>query len=82
MRQAFSRQTRPILLNNWEATYFNFDEAKLLKLMKSAKDLGIEMLVLDDGWFIERDNDYTGLGNYEVNKKKLPHGLDGLAKKG
>ncbi|HKM02739.1 MAG TPA: alpha-galactosidase [Bacilli bacterium] len=81
VRQAFSRQTRPILLNNWEATYFNFDEAKLLKLMKSAKDLGIEMLVLDDGWFIERDNDYTGLGNYEVNKKKLPHGLDGLAKK-
>lgn len=81
VRKAFSRQTRPILLNNWEATYFNFDEAKLVQLMKQAKNLGIEMLVLDDGWFIERNNDYTGLGNYEVNKKKLPHGLDGLAER-
>lgn len=81
VRKAFSRQTRPILLNNWEATYFNFNEDKLTSLLKKAKSLGIEMLVLDDGWFIERDNDYTGLGNYEVNKKKLPHGLEGLAKK-
>ena len=81
VRKAYSRQTRPILLNNWEATYFNFDEDKLVKLMKKSHELGIEMLVLDDGWFIERQNDYTGLGNYEVNKKKLPHGLDGLATK-
>lgn len=80
VRPSFARQTRPILLNNWEATYFNFDEDKLVKLMKKSKELGIEMLVLDDGWFIERNNDYTGLGNYEVNKKKLPHGIEGLVK--
>lgn len=81
VRKAFSRISRPVLLNNWEATYFNFDEKKLVTLMKKAKELGIEMLVLDDGWFIERDNDFSGLGNYEVNRKKLPHGLAGLVDK-
>lgn len=81
VRKQFSRQVRPILLNNWEATYFKFHEAELVRLMKKSKKLGIEMFVLDDGWFINRNSDQTGLGNYEVNASKLPHGLAGLAKK-
>ena len=79
VRKEYSRQVRPILLNNWEATYFKFNEGELVKLMKKAKSVGIEMFVLDDGWFTERDNDLSGLGNYQVNHKKLPHGLKGLA---
>lgn len=79
VRKEYSRQVRPILLNNWEATYFKFSEGELVKLMKKAKSVGIEMFVLDDGWFSNRDNDMAGLGNYEVNRKKLPHGLKGLS---
>lgn len=72
---------RPILINNWEATYFNFDEDKIMKIAKTAKELGIELLVLDDGWFGERNDDKSSLGDWFVNKKKLPNGIDGLAKK-
>ncbi len=72
---------RPILINNWEATYFNFDEAKLLSLAKTAKSLGIEMLVLDDGWFGHRDADNSSLGDWFVDRKKLPDGIDGLSRK-
>ena len=79
VRKEYSHKPRPILLNNWEATYLTFDEAKIKKLMRDAAKLGIELMVLDDGWFINRDDDFGGLGNYEVNKKKLPHGLKGLS---
>ena len=77
----FENVERPILLNNWEATYFKFSEAKLLSLARAAKNIGIELFVLDDGWFKSRDDDTKALGDYELNKKKLPRGLDFLAKK-
>lgn len=72
---------RPILINNWEATYFDFNEKKLLKLAKKAKSLGIELFVLDDGWFGKRNNDQSSLGDWFVNTKKLPSGINGLAQK-
>ena len=72
---------RPILINNWEATYFDFNEKKLLKLAKKAKSLGIELFVLDDGWFGKRNNDQSSLGDWFVNTKKLPSGISGLAQK-
>jgi len=75
------KQERPILINNWEATYFDFDEEKLLNIAKSAKELGIELFVLDDGWFGRRNDDTTSLGDWVEDVKKLPHGLDGLAEK-
>lgn len=62
---------RPVLINNWEATYFDFDKDKLIALAKEAKKLGIEMLVLDDGWFGDRNDDNRGLGDWFVNEKKL-----------
>lgn len=70
---------RPILFNNWEGTYFAFDEKKLHALAKKASKLGIELFVLDDGWFGKRDNDHCSLGDYEVYKKKLPHGIKGIS---
>lgn len=77
----WENKPRPILINNWEATDFKFDQSKLMKIAKTAKDCGIELFVLDDGWFKGRDTDKAGLGDYEVNKKKLHSGLNGLAKK-
>ena len=72
---------RPVVINNWEATYFKFKQPKLLKIAKDAKKYGAELFVLDDGWFGARNSDTAGLGDYNVNKKKLSHGLDGLSKK-
>ena len=72
---------RPVVINNWEATYFKFKESKLLAIAKDAKKYGAELFVLDDGWFGDRNSDSAGLGDYDVNKKKLPHGLNGLAKR-
>lgn len=72
---------RPILINNWEATYFDFNEEKILDLARTAKDLGIELFVLDDGWFGERNDDTSSLGDWYVNRKKLPHGIKWLAEK-
>ena len=66
---------RPILVNNWEATYFNFNEDKLLALARAAKELEIELLVLDDGWFGHRDDDTSSLGDWVVDRRKLPRGL-------
>lgn len=66
---------RPIVINNWEATYFDFNEEKLVSLAKRAADLGAECFVLDDGWFGHRDTDRTSLGNWIVDKKKFPNGL-------
>jgi len=73
---------RPVLLNNWEATYFNFDEAKIVSLFDGARDLGVELFLLDDGWFGNkhpRNNDRAGLGDWQVNQTKLPQGLGYLA---
>lgn len=72
---------RPVVINNWEATYFKFNESKLLSLANDAKKYGAELFVLDDGWFGARNNDFAGLGDYDVNTKKLPGGLSGLSKK-
>ncbi len=72
---------RPIVINNWEATYFDFDEPKLLEIASSARELGIELFVLDDGWFGRRDSDNSSLGDWSVNLSKLPGGIDGLARK-
>ena len=81
VRGAWKGQNRPILLNSWEAAYFKFDEAKLLKLAKRASDVGIELFVMDDGWFGERDDDTKALGDWDANPKKLPGGVKGLADK-
>lgn len=75
----WQNKERPVLFNNWEGCMFDFDHRRLVSLAKSAKDLGCELFVLDDGWFGQRNNDSAGLGDYEVNQKKLPHGLNGLA---
>lgn len=80
-RSKWADKDRPILINNWEATYFDFNEEKLLSIAKKAKQAGIEMFVLDDGWFGKRNNDFSGLGDWIVNYDKLPSGIDGLAKK-
>ena len=81
VRGQWKNRERPMLFNNWEATFFNFDEGKLLKLAKNAKDLGMELFVLDDGWFGERNSDNAGLGDYNINTKKLPHNLKNFADK-
>jgi alpha-galactosidase len=72
---------RLTLLNNWEATYFNFDENKLITLFKGAKELGVNMFLLDDGWFgnqYPRNDDHAGLGDWQVNKSKIPNGINNL----
>lgn len=72
---------RLTLLNNWEATYFDFDEHKLKLLLQDTKKLGVDLFLLDDGWFANkyaRNNDHTGLGDWEVNRKKLPNGITTL----
>ena len=72
---------RPVLYNSWEGCMFDFNHARLMDLAHRAKKLGCELFVLDDGWFGKRDNDQAGLGDYNVNLKKLPQGLSGLAQK-
>ncbi|WP_460639022.1 alpha-galactosidase [Larkinella harenae] len=74
---------RLTLLNNWEATYFDFNEDKLTALFKDGKKLGVDLFLLDDGWFANkypRNDDHTGLGDWQENKQKLPHGLGYLVK--
>jgi len=77
--ESFSHKLRPIAFNNWEGTYMKFNEGKLKSLAKTAADLGCELFVLDDGWFGKRDTDSTSLGDWNVYKKKLPHGIEGIA---
>ncbi len=77
----FKEVLRPVVINNWEGTNFKFNESRVIKIAKSAHKFGAELFVLDDGWFSTRNDDTQGLGDYDVNKKKLPHGLSGLAKK-
>lgn len=72
---------RPLLVNNWEATYFDFNEEKLLAIAGKAAELGLELFVLDDGWFGKRNNDNCSLGDWTVNTDKLPGGLEGFAEK-
>ena len=72
---------RPVVINNWEATFFNFNCRKLHSLAGRAKKLGVEMFVLDDGWFGARSDDRAGLGDWVVNKKKLPGGIKRLSKR-
>ncbi|MEH7094914.1 alpha-galactosidase [Neobacillus vireti] len=74
-------EDRPILINNWEATYFDFNEEKLVNIAKSASQLGIELFVLDDGWFGKRNDDTSSLGDWHVDYDKLPDGLESLAAK-
>ena len=81
MSSKYTHMERPVLINNWEATYFDFNEDKLVTMAERAKKAGIELFVLDDGWFGKRDTDNCSLGDWVVDKKKLPNGLDGLAKK-
>ncbi|CAN5825387.1 alpha-galactosidase [soil metagenome] len=82
-RLADGEGERLTLLNNWEATYFDFDENKLVGLFKGAKKLGVDMFLLDDGWFgnkYPRNGDHSGLGDWQENVKKLPHGIGYLVK--
>ena len=72
---------RPILINNWEATYFDFNEEKLYDIAKTAAELGIEMLVMDDGWFGDRNSSHSGLGDWFVNEEKLKGGLGKLVER-
>lgn len=78
-RGAWRDRERPMLINNWEATYFDFDAEKILSIVRAAKPLGIELMVLDDGWFGRRNDDRSSLGDWFVNLDKLPGGLKDLA---
>ena len=75
IRSKYRNVRRPILINNWEATYFDFTTEKLIAIAKEASELGIEMLVMDDGWFGKRNFDDSSLGDWIVNENKLPGGL-------
>lgn len=80
-RGKYKESVRPVLVNSWEASYFDFDGDTLYELAKEAKHAGIDMLVLDDGWFGKRDDDNSGLGDWFVNEKKLGGTLGDLIKK-
>lgn len=79
-RGIFRDKERDVLINNWEGTYFNFDDEKIVNIAKVAKEMNLDLLVLDDGWFGVRDHDRCSLGDWVVNLNKLKGGLDGLAK--
>lgn len=81
VRGKYKNEERPILINSWEANYFDINEDNLLELARSAKDVGIELFVMDDGWFGKRYDDTTSLGDWVVNKDKLPDGIAGIASK-
>lgn len=80
-RGKYRDEERPVLINNWEATYFDFNEEKILKIAEKAKSAGIDLMVLDDGWFGKRNSDNCSLGDWVEDKNKLPDGMGGLAKK-
>lgn len=81
IRSKYVTSPRPILVNNWEATYFDFNEEKLFNIAKAAKDIGLDMFVMDDGWFGKRDADDSGLGDWVVNEEKIKGGLPKLVEK-
>ena len=74
-------RVRPILINNWEATYFDFTEDKLVHIAEKAKECGVELFVLDDGWFGARSNEFAGLGDWVANTGRLANGITGLAER-
>ncbi|SFL98171.1 alpha-galactosidase [Halanaerobium salsuginis] len=78
-RGQYRDQLRPVLINNWEGTYFDFNTAKILEMARAAAEVGVELFVLDDGWFGKRNNDSSSLGDWYVNQEKLPGGLEYLA---
>ncbi|MGQ4666599.1 alpha-galactosidase [Metabacillus halosaccharovorans] len=80
VRGTYRDKERPILVNNWEATYFDFNAEKIKDIARAGKEVGIELFVLDDGWFGKRNDDTSSLGDWFVDKQKLPNGLDQLAK--
>jgi alpha-galactosidase len=80
-RGTWRDRPRPILLNSWEGAYFDFDQDRLVEMATAARDLGIESFVLDDGWFGHRDADDSSLGDWVADRRKLPDGLDGLARR-
>ena len=80
-RGVWRDKARPILINNWEATYFDFNEDKILEIAHKAKESGVELFVLDDGWFGGRRNEHAGLGDWIPNPDLLPHGIAGLSQK-
>lgn len=80
-RGVWRDKERPVLINNWEATQFDYVEEDLLKFAKKAKECDIELFVLDDGWFGSRNNDKSGLGDWKANREKLPNGIEGLSEK-
>ena len=81
LRGPWKDRLRPVLLNSWEASYFKISESKLLRLARKARSVGIELFVMDDGWFGERNDDTSSLGDWYPNKKKLPHGIKGICDK-
>ncbi|MDD3243437.1 MAG: alpha-galactosidase [Eubacteriales bacterium] len=81
VRGEWKNRERPVLINNWEATYFDFDEDKLVAIAEAAAPLGVELFVLDDGWFGVRNDDTTSLGDWFVNMDKLTHGLHGVCQR-
>lgn len=78
MRSEWTKKKRPLLINSWEAAYFDFDDELLVEYARQAKEMGIEMLVMDDGWFGARSDDRRGLGDWQVNEAKLKGGLKSL----
>ncbi len=78
LRDPLAGQRHPVLVNNWEATEFDFTADQLVEIAKSAAELGMELFVMDDGWFGRRDNDYSSLGDWQVDQRKLPGGLEAL----
>ena len=81
IRSQYTKKIRPILINNWEATYFDFTEEKILEIADKAAQVGIELFVLDDGWFGKRDDTTSSLGDWIEDRRKLPDGLKGLEEK-
>ena len=79
IRDPYAGRRRPVLINNWEATEFDFDAERLVDIAREGAALGMELFVLDDGWFGKRDTDLSGLGDWDVNERKLPGGLEALA---
>ena len=77
----WQQKPRPVLFNSWEAAYFDFTEDSIVEYAKCAKKAGAELLVLDDGWFANRNDDFSSLGDWVVNPKKLPNGVEGLCKR-